>query len=215
MTIYGIPARCSALASLTRRDSYIGVQCFCQPDVILNTLHNVFLFEVAESHCEFVKPVKNREPLLDREVFFVQESLFKPPDFVWVLDHRITEEVFVDVRYDENPRESKRIQNYFFGATVRIIRTMSSSSFRVPDCGRRGTRSIQFLSFAKISLKMGSDSWTLPTFTSATACQNFMESTINIVMLDGEVSIIHVGVRPVYGYKTAEIFQRLFAIFNA
>jgi hypothetical protein len=63
---------------LTRRDSYIGVQCFCQPDVIFNPLHNVLLFEVAESHRQFVEAVKNREPLLDRKLLFVQVLLFKP-----------------------------------------------------------------------------------------------------------------------------------------
>ena len=50
--------------------------------------------KVAESHCQFRKPVKNRKPLLDREVLIAQVLLFKPPDFVWVLDHRITVEVF-------------------------------------------------------------------------------------------------------------------------
>src|SRR5437867_11667649 len=76
-----------------------------------------------------------------------QVLLFKPSDFVVVRGFEVVPSNQGTMKLPEN----QSFQTYFFGASLRILRTMSSSSFITPDCGKRGTSSIQFLSVAKIS----------------------------------------------------------------
>ena len=82
-----MPACWSAAASLAKRDSYIGVQGLCQPDVVFDTLQNILLGEMTTTHSELVESIKDGQPLLNRELFLSQVVLFKFPDFVVVPNH--------------------------------------------------------------------------------------------------------------------------------